>query len=134
MSQNDPTDQTLAAIASILDKPEPPPEVGQTALEENPPAAEHLEADGYFKIGPGPIASIRFRWSARRADTGEYYVDETIGGGTAPVTSGPMSREAAIKFVDDREAEARQRFESLRNEMSGRGAGADLFRKDSGET
>lgn len=129
MSQNDPTDQTLAAIASILDKPEPSPEAGP-ALEESPLAPEHLEADGYFKIGPGPIAAIRFRWTARRADTGEYYVDETIGGGSAPVTSGPMTREAAVKFIDDREADACQRFENLRNEMSGRSAVADLFRKD----
>ena len=44
-----------------------------------------------------------------------------------------MSRDAAIKFIDDRESDARKRFESLRSEMAGRAAVADLFRKDSSE-
>jgi hypothetical protein len=135
VSQSDPTDNALAAIASILDNPEPqqppplPPEAAKPAVEEKPLAPEQIEADGYSKVGPGPIASIRFKWTARRADDG-FYVDETIGESSAPVTSGPMSRDAAIKFIDDRESDARQRFESLRSEMAGRTAVADLFRKD----
>lgn len=143
MSQGDPTDHALAAIASIMDKPEakPPPlprEAEQAVVEEKPaaqawPAAEEtpapddkplapeqIEADGYSKVGPGPIASIRFKWTARRADDGDFYVDETIGDGAAKVTSGPMSRDAAIQFVNDREHEARQRFDKLRTEMTGR--------------
>jgi hypothetical protein len=47
--------------------------------------------------------------------------------------TGPMSGDAAIKFVDDRESEARRRFEALRSEMAGRGAAATLVRKDGGE-
>jgi hypothetical protein len=35
-----------------------------------------------------------------------------------------MAKEAAIKLVDDREAEARRRFEQLRSEMSGHADGA----------
>jgi hypothetical protein len=35
--------------------------------------------------------------------------------------------------VDDRENEARQRFEQLKSEMIGRGSAADLVRKDDGE-
>ena len=101
--------------------------------EEKPLAPEQIEADGYCKVGPGPIASIRFKWTARRAEDGEFYIDETVGESSAPVTSGPMSRDAAIKFIDDRESDARQRFESLRSEMAGRTAVADLFRKDSSE-
>ena len=31
-----------------------------------------------------------------------------------------MSREAAIQMVDDRESDARRRFEQLKSEMSGR--------------
>ena len=131
MSQGDPTDHALAAIASILDKPEsqPPPlprEAAPAAVEEKPAVVEtpldpaQIEADGYSKVGPGPIASIRFKWTARRAEDGNFYVDETIGDGAARVTSGPMGRDAAIKFVNDREAEARQRFENLRSEMTGR--------------
>jgi hypothetical protein len=149
VSQSDPTDNALAAIASILDNPEPaqpPPlpreveksEAAKPAAEkpiadEKPLAPEQIEADGYCKVGPGPIASIRFKWTARRAEDGEFYVDETIGESSAPVTNGPMSREAAIKFIDEHESNARHRFESLRSEMAGRTAVADLFRKDSSE-
>ena len=68
------------------------------------------------------MAAIRFKWTVRREDDGDYYVDETIGENSAPVVSGPMSGDAAIKFVDDRESEARQRFEELRSEMTGRSA------------
>ena len=51
-----------------------------------------------------------------------YYVDETIGENSNPRVSGPLSRDAAIQFVDDRESEARRRFEQLKSEMTGRGA------------
>jgi hypothetical protein len=44
-----------------------------------------------------------------------------------------MSGEAAVRFVDDRENEARQRFEQLKTEMIGRGAAENLVRKDGGE-
>jgi hypothetical protein len=141
VSQSDPTDNALAAIASILDNPEPQPqqppplprEATKPAIDEQPLAPEHIEADGYHKVGPGPIASIRFKWTARRAENGDYYVDETIGEDSAPVTSGPMGRDAAIRFIDDRESEARQRFENLRSEMTGRSAVTGLVRKDNSE-
>jgi hypothetical protein len=48
------------------------------------------------------------------------------------MVTGPMARDAAIQLVDDREAEARRRFDQLKGEMAGRSA-ADLSRKDSGE-
>jgi hypothetical protein len=130
---SDPTDNTLAAIASILDNPEPPREPASPAIEGHPLAPEQLEADGYSKVGPGPMASVRFKWALRRAEDGEFYVDETVGEGSARVTSGPMSRETAMKLVDDRESEARRRFENLRSEMSGRNTAAGPARKDSGE-
>ena len=94
---------------------------------------ERSAADGYHKVGPGPMASIRFKWTVRRADHGQYYVDETIGENSAPVVSGPMSGDAAVKFVDDRESDARQRFEALRSEMAGHSAAANLVRNDGGE-
>ena len=59
------------------------------------------------------MAAIRFKWTVRREDNGEYYVDETIGENSDPIVSGPMSKDAAIRFVDDRESEARRRFEQL---------------------
>jgi hypothetical protein len=44
-----------------------------------------------------------------------------------------MARDAAIRFVDESESEARRRFEQLKSEMSGRSAAASLVRKDGGE-
>ena len=76
------------------------------------------------------MAAVRFKWSLRRGDDNDYFVDETIGENSAPVTSGPMSREAAIQLVDDRESEARRRFDDLRSEMAGRAAIAGVLRDD----
>ena len=150
MSQSDPTDHALAAIASILDQPlETPRELEKPAVEAKhamppplptppplaPSAPSQASSDGesYSKLGPGPIAAIRFKWTARRAGNGEYFVDETIGESSTPITAGPMSKDAAIRMVDEREAEARQRFEQLRHEIIGRAAAADLVRKGVGE-
>jgi hypothetical protein len=133
LSKSDPTDHALAAIASILDHPETLREAGKAAVEEKPIAPEMIEADGYQKVGPGPMAAIRFKWTVRREDNGEYFVDETIGENSTPIASGPMSKDAAIRFVDDRESEARRRFEALRSEITGRAAAANLVRKDNGE-
>jgi hypothetical protein len=122
LSQSDPTDNALAAIASILDQPESHREPEKPAAEANPAVPEPITADGYSKVGPGPMASIRFKWTARRDDHGDYYVDETIGENSRPIVSGPMSMDAAVRFVDDRASEARQRFEQLKDEMSGHSA------------
>ncbi|WP_426433621.1 hypothetical protein [Bradyrhizobium genosp. P] len=172
MSQNDPTDNALAAIASILDQTTSPPEPAKiadktTAPIEQPPVAmppplpqsieaerieaEHaepeyvepeqnepppiqsIEANGYSKAGPGPMAALRFRWTVRE-NGGRYYVDETVGERSTPLVNGPMDGDAAIRFVDDREAEARQRFEHFKLEMISRTAIASLAPKDGGET
>ena len=141
MAQSDPTDHALATIASILDQPESRREPEKAAVAEQRPAGPPpipvapapIEAHGYARHGPGPMASIRFKWTVR-LDNGDYYVDETIGENSAPIVSGPMSRDAAIQMVDDRESDARRRFEQLKSEMSGRGAAANLVRNDSGET
>ena len=131
MNQSDPTDNALAAIASILDQPHTPPTpVPERApAEEVPAAPPQIEANGYFRVGPGPMAALRFKWTVRE-DGGQYYVDETVGENSTPVVSGPMDGDAAIKFVDDRESEARQRFENLRQEMAGRAAVTNLVRRD----
>lgn len=139
MSQNDPTDHALAAIASILDHPEShrEPEIHHepeaAVVEEKPLAPEMTEAAGYSKVGPGPIAAIRFKWIVRREADDEYYVDETIGENSAPITTGPMSPDAAIQMVDDSESEAQRKFQQLRSEMTGRAAAANLTRNDNGE-
>ena len=132
MSQSDPTDHALAAIASILDQPESHREPEKAAVEEKPIDPELIEADGYQKVGPGPMAAIRFKWTVRRKENGEYYVDETIGENSAPIVSGPLTKDAAVRFVDDRESEARERFEQLKNEMIERSAAANLVRNDGG--
>ena len=139
MASNDPTDHALAAIASMRDNTDseaglqPQGEAEKqaiTVVEGEPLAPEQPDGDGYFKVGPGPMESIRFKWSMRRGDNDDFFVDETIGKNSAPITSGPMSREAAIKMIDDREADARRRFEDLRNEMAGRNAIANVLRGD----
>ena len=125
--QSDPTDHALATIASILDRPENRREPEKTAISEPKPAAPPplpttpppIEAHGYTKFGPGPMAAIRFKWTVR-LDNGNYYVDESIGENSAPIVTGPMSRAAAVRMVDDREGDARRRFEQLRSEMTGR--------------
>jgi len=119
LTQSDPTDHALAAIASILDHTESHREP-EKAVEEKP-------------IAPGPIAAIRFKWTVRRETHGEYYVDETIGDTSIPVIAGPMTNDAAIRFVDDSQNEARQRFEQLKSEMTGRSAAANVAQNDTGE-
>jgi len=133
LNPGDPTDNALAAIASMLDQPEPHREPETAAVAEKPIARESIEADGYSKTGPGPMAAIRFKWSVRRGDNDEYYVDETIGENSAPLVSGPLTKDAAVALVDERENEARRRFELLKSEMTGRAAAANMVRKDGGE-
>jgi hypothetical protein len=132
LSQSDPTDNALAAIASILDQPDSHREPEKFAFDDKPADPPPIEPAGYSKIGPGPMAAIRFKWTVRE-DHGAYYVDETIGDNSTPIVSGPMTKDAAIRLVDDRESEARQRFEQIKGEMTGRAAAANLIRRDSSE-
>jgi hypothetical protein len=134
LSQSDPTDHVLAAIASILDQPESGHEPEKAVVEEKPAVSEPIAAEGYSKTGPGPIEAIRFKWTARRDENGDYYVDETVGENSLPIKSGPMSKEAAVQFVDASESESRRRFDQLKGEMTGqRETTEDLARKISGE-
>jgi hypothetical protein len=145
LAQSDPTDNALAAIASILDhsethrapekrEPEKPAVTEQRPVTPPPIPVAHspIEAHGYSRIGPGPMAAIRFKWTVR-LDNGDYYVDETIGENSNPLVTGPLDRDAAIRLVDDRESEARRRFEQLKSEMTGQGAAANLVRNNSSE-
>jgi hypothetical protein len=157
LSEIDPTDHALATIASILENPEAALVVRDTGpesavadehqavaqhsladehpagehpvVEEPPLVPEHADADGYSKVGPGPMVAIRLKWTVHRGDDGKYYVHETIGEQSAPVVSGPMTSEAAVQFVDSREDEAHRRFEELRSEIAGRSSLADFERK-----
>ena len=80
------------------------------------------------------MAAIRFKWTARRDDFGDYYVDETIGEKSHPITKGPMSADAAIRWIDDRAGELQRKFEQLKGEMSGENsATAHLAHRIGGE-
>jgi hypothetical protein len=136
---SDPTDHALATIASILDNPEvprvadSPPQaeeshVSESGVEDTAATIVPSDGDGYFKVGPGPMEAIRFKWTVRRTDDGDYFVDETIGDSLAAHVTGPMWKDEAVKFVDEREREARQRYEQLRAEMTGRASAADVIR------
>ena len=129
MAQDDPTDHALAAIASILDSgdkrvsmAEVKPVVEEAPVASPPVAPEspapEVDVDSYSKLGPGPLDAIRFRWSARRDDSGLYFVDETIGPNSRPLVLGPMKRDDVVAFIDTREANARRRFDALKNEMT----------------
>jgi hypothetical protein len=122
LSENDPTDHALAAIASILDKPEPLSYPDASVAAEKPAieSSSPVEADGYAKTGPGPLQALRFKWTVRRDDKGDYFVDETIGENSVPISSGPMPRDAAIRFVDERASEAQRRFDGIKREMAAR--------------
>jgi hypothetical protein len=143
VNQGDPTDSVLAAIASILDEPTDKPPHGSVDKSQIPNAEEvpvapepapstaaapaasiAADVDDYVKFGPGPLDRIRFKWTARPAGDGRYFVDETIGDNSRTMTSGPMSKADAIRLVDERERDARRRFDALKNEMTGQGASA----------
>ncbi|MGY8635875.1 hypothetical protein RAD15_25730 [Bradyrhizobium sp. 14AA] len=98
-------------------------------VEEQPLVPEHTDADGYSKVGPGPMVAIRLKWTVHRGDDGQYYVHETIGEQSTPVITGPMTGEAAVHFVDAQEHEAHRRFEELRSEIAGRSSLADYERR-----
>ena len=108
------TDHALATITSILDHSDARCEPREV---EKPESLVPTMADGYTKIGPGPLAAMRLKWTVRRNVNDKYFVDEMIGENLACTVAGPMAKEAAVKFVDDREAEAHRRFEQLRSEI-----------------
>lgn len=141
VSENDPADHAFAAIARFIDKPdvldkedveatadsetseidvtsEPAEETAAIMPDAPDPSPDSEPAETYTKYGPGPLTAVRFKWTARCDDNGDYFVDETIGKSSYPLVSGPMTKEAAIKFVDDRERDAHQRFEALRSDMA----------------
>jgi hypothetical protein len=164
LKQNDPTDHALAAIASIFGparEPDEGEEAADTATDQahadqakesaaepdDPSEAAAVAApaivpdpgiEGYSRSGPGPLDSLRFKWTARRGDDGEYYVDETIGYASRPISSGPIPRDEVIAFIDARESAARQRFDTLRSDMirgaSERGGTQDDEGRDANES
>ena len=121
LSRNDPTDDVLAAIASIFDKPDAPlaaEHPDEMVAQEPQRPAPPRNADGYSRSGPGPLDAIRFKWTARRDDNGEFFVDETIGTQSRAISSGPMPEAEVVAFVDARVQEARERFDRLKTDMT----------------
>lgn len=74
--------------------------------------------NNYTRTGPGPIAAIRMRWTARPVGSITFVVDEAMGDNGTPATSRPMSREAAIKLIDERAQAAHERYALLRSELA----------------
>lgn len=130
MQKKDPTEDVMAAIARIVEHPSARTgAAGQAAQSAGTQAlaamtddeAQAPGAHGYSRLGPGPLAALRFKWTARRDAGGDFYVDETIGDYSRPMTSGPMSAEDAIAFVDTQVKDARERFDRLKADISVRG-------------
>ncbi|WFU52510.1 hypothetical protein QA639_22680 [Bradyrhizobium pachyrhizi] len=128
IEQPEPVEQPEPSKAEAS---EPEPSEPEAEPEPIQPPPQPIEAHGYSRSGPGPMAALRFRWTVRQ-DGAQYYVDETVGDASTPLVNGPMERDAAIKFVDDREAEARRRFEHFKHEMLSRTASV-VQAKDSNE-
>jgi hypothetical protein len=133
LAKGDPTDHVLAAIASIFDHGDSRRAAEKPGSGDKAPTLAPVDADGYFKLGPGPMPAIRFKWTVRRADNDDYFVEETIGENLSAIVSGPMTKDAAVKLVDERESDARRRFEQLRHEMAGRAAALDVIRGSGAE-
>ena len=92
MTQSDPTDNALATIASILDPPENRRESEKAAVGEQrhtpppiPAAPPPIEAHGYSKFGPGPMAAMCTGPSARAS---------------RPAGASPRSKNAATPLTD----------------------------------
>jgi hypothetical protein len=94
-------------------------ELTASAALDSSSEVDVAQDDAYTKFGPGPLVAVRFKWTTRRGDNGDYFVHETIGESSYPLVSGPMTKEAAIEFIDAREQDARRRFDELRSEMAG---------------
>jgi hypothetical protein len=112
LRESDNLDESIFALDAA-------PEPENLPAEDAPTVVQHGATEIYSKLGPGPLTAIRFKWAARCDERGDYYVDETIGANSRPITTGPLSKEAAIGLVDEREMSARKRFDALRSEMSG---------------
>ena len=106
--------------------PQPPATDSATAAgvtenrtaEPHPAQTDATASEGYTRTGPGPIASIRTRWTARPVGSITFVVDEVMGENGTPVTSRPMSREAAIKLIDERAQAAHERYALLRSDLA----------------
>ena len=61
------------------------------STEAHPAQTGATASEGYTRTGPGPIASIRTRWTARPVGSITFVVDEVMGENGTPVTSRPMS-------------------------------------------
>lgn len=122
---SDPRSETVAEVLAEIsaDAPAKEPEVDDDPepvelVATEPTLVPEIDVDTYTRSGPGPLDALRFRWSTRRDDSGAYFVDETIGPNSRPITTGPMPRDQVVDFIDAQEADARRRFAELKNEMT----------------
>src|SRR4029450_4305865 len=108
----------------ILPKPESRRAPEKAALAEQRPAVPPpiptapppIEAHGYARHGPGPMAAIRFKWTVR-LETGNYYVDDTIGATSTPVQGAGPPRKRQLPCRRDHRREFRP--DRLRPDVAG---------------
>lgn len=85
--------------------------------------AEELAADdvrdGYTHIGPAASGAFRFKWTARLQDDGRFVVDETIGSGTVAVRSRPLSKDAVLPYIDERQRRIQAKVDEVKRELAG---------------
>ncbi len=96
------------------------------------PTASPRRGQRLFQIRPRPDGGTALPLDGARGQRPILCRRDRRSGST-PLINGPMDSDAAIKFVDDREAEARQRFEHFKHEMISRSASLLQARRDSND-
>ena len=117
LSDQDVSEQVLSEQVSAEQAQDEPAASEPAAVAAPMVPMSDEEIDGYSRSGPGPLDSLRFKWTARRDEDGAFYVDETIGFASRPISTGPLPREQVIAFIDQRARQAQERFDALRSEM-----------------
>jgi hypothetical protein len=75
--------------------------------------------DGYTHSGPAASGAFRFKWIARQQTDGRFIVDETVGGGSAAVSSRPMFKEEVVAYIGARQRRIQAKVDEIKRELAG---------------
>lgn len=75
--------------------------------------------DGYTHIGPATSGAFRFKWTARLQGDGRFVVDETVGSGSVPVSSRPLSKDEVQPYIDERQRRIQGKIDEVKRELAG---------------
>jgi hypothetical protein len=75
--------------------------------------------DGYTHIGPATAGAFRFKWTARQQANGRFIVDETVGSGSAAVSSRPMFKEEVLAYITARQRRIQAKVDEVKRELAG---------------